>query len=162
MAVRALSTECNAIVIDISPNNLEGKYPDKIPFPQVLNSAFRVAQEFQPAIIYCEDIEMIFLGKKKKGVTLNTTYSKMKKPLQDFKKLKFLYPEDRVAFIATSSRAFEGGTKDMKTFFDKKFFFPAPDYPTRKLLLEHFITSKVRRGQLVDKLLIGQPSSVVK
>lgn len=28
MAVRALATECNAIVIDISPSNLENKFSD--------------------------------------------------------------------------------------------------------------------------------------
>lgn len=63
----------------------------------------------------------------------------MKKPLQDFKKGKFFLPDDRVAFIATSSHPFDGGVKDMKSFFDKKFFFPYPDYSTRKLLLENFL-----------------------
>ncbi len=28
LVVRALAAQCNAIVIDISPNNLEGKYQD--------------------------------------------------------------------------------------------------------------------------------------
>lgn len=80
----------------------------------------------------------------------------MKKPLNDFKK-KFLLPEvdrmdgdkkikvvvpDRVAFIGCSNRPFEGSARDMKNFFEKKFYFPYPNYATRKLLFKHFIEAK--------------------
>lgn len=60
----------------------------------------------------------------------------------DFKKLKFLQPEDRVAFIATSTHPFDGSVKDMKNFFDKKFYFPYPSYGTIKLLIEKFVDEK--------------------
>jgi IQ and AAA domain-containing protein len=43
LAIRALATECNAIVIDLSPFNLEGKYQEKNPFPGCINAAFKVA-----------------------------------------------------------------------------------------------------------------------
>jgi IQ and AAA domain-containing protein len=43
LAIRALATECNAIVIDLSPYNLEGKYQEKNPFPGCINAAFKVA-----------------------------------------------------------------------------------------------------------------------
>lgn len=32
--------------------------------------------------------------------------------------------------------------KDFKAFFDKKFYFPYPDYATMKLLLKTFIENK--------------------
>lgn len=30
----------------------------------------------------------------------------------------------------------------MRNFFDKKFYFPYPNYATRKLLFQHFVNSK--------------------
>lgn len=66
----------------------------------------------------------------------------MKKPLQDFKKLKFINPEDRIAFIGCSTHPYDGNVKDIKNFFDKKFYFPFQNYATRKLLFKHFIEEK--------------------
>lgn len=60
LAVRALAYECNATLIDISPCNIDGQYTDKKQIDGMINSAFKVAKEFQPAIIYCEDFEYIF------------------------------------------------------------------------------------------------------
>ena len=31
----------------------------------------------------------------------------------------------------------------MKNFFEKKFYFPFPNYATRKLLFNHFVELKV-------------------
>ena len=155
MAVRALAAETNSIIIDISPTNLEGNQQiDKKQLETCINSAYRVAQEYQPAIIYCEDIEMIFQGKKKKGVNQNAQFARMKKPLQDFKKGKFLTPEDRVVFVACSTHPYDGGMKDMKVFFDKKFYFPFPNYATRKLLFQHFLEKKVLFLSVQQKLTI--------
>lgn len=137
LAVRVLATECNALVIDISPSTIKGKVSDKKSIDGLINSAFRVAKNFQPAIIYCDDYELIFAGKKKKKkgenqVPVDPAFAKMKKPIQDFKKAKFLEPEDRVAFIGTSNRPYDGSIRDFKNFFDKKFYMPYPNYGTRK------------------------------
>lgn len=78
----------------------------------------------------------------------------MKKPLTEFKNKKFLFPEfekmegdkkikvtvpDRVMFIACSNKPYEGSAKDMKNFFEKKLYFPYPNYATRKLLFTRFV-----------------------
>jgi len=82
MAVRALAHECHALLLDISPTNIDGQYTDKKQMDGMINSAFKVAKEFQPAIIYCDDFEYVFSGaKKKKGSPVNPLFSKMKKPL---------------------------------------------------------------------------------
>lgn len=60
----------------------------------------------------------------------------------DFKKKKFLEPDNRVVFIGVTNKPFDGNIKDMKNFFEKKIYFPYPNYQTRKLLIKHFIESK--------------------
>ncbi|KRX02464.1 P-loop containing nucleoside triphosphate hydrolase [Pseudocohnilembus persalinus] len=156
LGVRALAEECRALLIDISPYNLQNKFTDLKGIQLALNSAFKVAQAFQPAIIYCDEAELIWMGKKKKGSTLPTFYQKMKKPLNDFKK-KFFLPEvikqegdkfvkaivpDKVAFIATTNRPYDCSAKDIKKFFDKKFYFPYPNYGTRLQLIRNFINNR--------------------
>ena len=63
-AVRALHTECDSLLIDLSVENIKDKYsnePEKL-----LNLAFKVATCFQPSIIYIDEVDWIFKGKKKK------------------------------------------------------------------------------------------------
>lgn len=42
-------------------------------------------------------------------------------------------------FIACTNKPFESSTRDLKLFFDKKFYFPYPNYATRKLLFQKFV-----------------------
>lgn len=61
--------------------------------------AFTVAKEFQPAIIIMDDTEMVFPKKKK-----STGPARVKKPLMDFKKAKYLKEDDRVLFIGLTNK----------------------------------------------------------
>lgn len=66
----------------------------------------------------------------------------MKKPIQDFKKGKFFDAEDRVAFVGCSNRPWECSPKDVKSFFDKKIYFPFPSYGTRMNLFKTFLSQQ--------------------
>jgi ATP-dependent 26S proteasome regulatory subunit len=46
LCVRALATECNAMVIDISPSTIESKATDKNSIAKMFYMAFTVAKEF--------------------------------------------------------------------------------------------------------------------
>ena len=46
LAIRALSHECNAMLIDISPTTIESQLTDKKALEGIINSAFKVAKEF--------------------------------------------------------------------------------------------------------------------
>lgn len=59
LIVRALAYECDAIVIDLSPNNLEGKYMDKESTKKLIAMAYVVAKSFQPTIIYIDECEYV-------------------------------------------------------------------------------------------------------
>ena len=99
MMVRALANECDAIVLDISPSNLEGKYQDKESTKKLIAMTYVVAKTFQPAIIYIDECELVHPGGKKKKAGSGANASRIKKLLSDYKN-KFLVPkEDRVAII---------------------------------------------------------------
>ena len=68
LCVRALATECNAMIIDISPSTIESKATDKNSIAKMFYMAFTVAKEFQPAILYLDECDQVFgAAKKKKG-----------------------------------------------------------------------------------------------
>lgn len=46
LAVRAIASECDAMVIDLSPSNVEEKYPDKNSTAKMLYMAFTCAKKF--------------------------------------------------------------------------------------------------------------------
>lgn len=53
-----------------------------------------------------------------------------------------LKKEDRVAVIASTNKPWEMNKKFIKPFAQKKFYFPFPNYSTRKALFEHFMQQK--------------------
>lgn len=59
----------------------------------------------------------------------------MKKAVVDMKKNKYWLKTDQVCVIGCSSKPYEAPVKDYVKLFDKKFYFPYPDYATRKLLI---------------------------
>ena len=100
--VRAIATHLNAIIIDLSPFTIQGIYEgEKNGHLRLLYSAFKVAREFQPAIVYIDECDQIFSGAKKgkKGKKKKAkkgeggSAARMKKDLVTYKKL--LKPKDR-------------------------------------------------------------------
>jgi len=69
----------------------------------------------------------------------------MKKIILDLKKNKLWEKNDRITVIACSNRPYDGSMKDFRKLFDKKIYFPYPNYPTRKLMLQTFIEKKIGR-----------------
>jgi len=63
----------------------------------------------------------------------------MKKIIVDMKKNKLWSKTDRISVVACTNRPFDASLKDMKKMFDKKIYFPYPNYATRKQLIRHFI-----------------------
>lgn len=105
LIVRALAYECDAIVIDLSPNNLEGKYMDKESTKKLIAMAYVVAKSFQPTIIYIDECEYVHPEGKKKKAGGAANASRIKKLLTDYKN-KFLAPkEDRVVIIGWNNNS---------------------------------------------------------
>lgn len=98
------------------------------------------AKQYQPSIIMIDDFETIFSAvKAKKGSGTSSFAPKMKKIVSDMKKNKLWTKNDQIAVIGCTNRPYDATLKDMKKLFDKKIYFPYPNYASRKLLLKHFI-----------------------
>lgn len=69
----------------------------------------------------------------------------MKKPLEEV--IKCTRPAKRVVTICCTNK-YEASRKDLKKIFDKKIYFPYPDYGTRILLFKTFVEQK--GGKLRD------------
>lgn len=65
MVVRAIATETNSLLFDLSPLNIEGKYTAKKEEEKLVASVMIVAKEYQPSIIYIDEAERVWPAKKK-------------------------------------------------------------------------------------------------
>jgi len=59
-------------------------------------------------------------------------FARLKKPLEAFKKAKYLGKSDRVAVITCTSKPWGVNKKVLKKFSEKRIYFPYPNYGTRK------------------------------
>lgn len=97
--MQAVATETGAIMFDLSPANLVGKYPGKTGLIMLMHLVQKVSRLLQPAVLYFEDAEKPFMKKVPK--TDRTDPKRLKKDLQ--KIVKNIAPEDRVILIGVSN-----------------------------------------------------------
>ena len=84
-------------------------------------SSFRIAKNYQPAIIYFDNAEQIFAAKAK-GAIKNAATQKMKKYIFSMKNI--ITQDMRVLIIGCTNRGYPFlNKKDMKNVFDKTFYF---------------------------------------
>lgn len=67
----------------------------------------------------------------------------MKKVIVDMKKNKLWNKNDRIAVVCCSNKPYDGSLKEAKKLFDKKIYFPYPNYAARKLMIKTFILEKI-------------------
>lgn len=149
LVVQAVVTEVNALLIDLSPHNIDMKYSERRFEDKMIASAMVVAKHYQPSIIYIDESEKVFPAKKKskkkgkraaaKKVTDPSNPVRIKKPLTKWKSQKFFDDKTRIMIIGCTNSPEEGAKKDFKKFFEKQIYFPFPDYTTRRLMWRNFI-----------------------
>jgi hypothetical protein len=163
LMVRALATECNAMVLDISPYVVADNFTEKKRITEMMYITFKVALEYQPSIILVDECEHYFPSKKakkkgKRGPQAGRC-SKFKKDLMNQVK-KHLTPEDRVAVICCTNRPNLLAVKECKKFFNEKFYFPYPDYSARQYLFKNLV--KEHQIELSEFFPIGQFAFMTK
>lgn len=127
----------------MTPECVKERYSEKSELLKLLWSVIICAKEYQPAIIMIDDFEQIFSGVKGKKKDINPVAPRMKKILTDMKRNKLWSKSDRIAVIACSHKPFDATMKDCKKLFDKKIYFPFPNYSSRKILVKKLIEQKV-------------------
>ena len=157
LAALAIAYHTDALFIDISPKNVDGKINTKEDLSRTLASAFRIAKNYQPAIIYFDNAEQIFAAKAK-GAIKNPAAQKMKKYINSMKNL--ITQDMRVLIIGCTNRGNPFlNKKDMKNVFEKTFYFGLPSYADRVKLWKTKIQAKTELDGDLDYSILGEMSN---
>ena len=157
LAALAIAYHTDALFIDISPKNVDGKINTKEDLSRTLASAFRIAKNYQPAIIYFDNAEQIFAAKAK-GAIKNPAAQKMKKYIASMKNL--ITQDMRVLIIGCTNRGNPFlNKKDMKNIFEKTFYFGLPSYADRVKLWKTKIQAKTELDGDLEYNILGEMSN---
>ena len=157
LAALAIAYHTDALFLDISPKNVDGKINTKEDLSRTLASTFRIAKNYQPAIIYFDNAEQIFAAKAK-GAIKNAAAQKMKKYIASMKNL--ITQDMRVLIIGCTNRGYPFlNKKDLKNVFDKTFYFGLPSYADRVKLWKNKITAKTELDGDLDYCTLGEMSN---
>ena len=157
LAALAIAYHTDALFLDISPKNVEGKINTKEDLSRTLASTFRIAKNYQPAIIYFDNAEQIFAAKAK-GAIKNAAAQKMKKYIASMKNL--ITQDMRVLIIGCTNRGYPFlNKKKKKNVFDKTFYFGLPSYSDRIKLWKDKINAKTDLDGDLDYCTLGEMSN---
>ena len=157
LAALAIAYHTDALFLDISPKNVDGKINTKENLSRTLASTFRIAKNYQPAIIYFDNAEQIFAAKAK-GAIKNAAAQKMKKYIASMKNL--ITQDMRVLIIGCTNRGYPFlSKKDLKNVFDKTFYFGLPSYADRVKLWKNKIKEKTELDGDLDYCILGEMSN---
>lgn len=145
LVVRAAASETKSLVFDLSPVVTLGQYATKQETEKMVAMVMKAAKAYAPSIIYIDECEKVFPGKKKKGKGAKkakkndmSNPNRIKKAITKWR-AKWITDETRITVIGCTSLPLEGSKKDFKKFFDRSIYFPFPDYTTCRLLWKTFI-----------------------
>jgi len=132
MLVQAICNHTGALLCNLSPSNIEGKFVKggslKNEAAKLIHMVFYVAanKTMAPVVIYFDEVEKMF----KKGKKKSTGPERLKQVIMDYKK-RYLTKQDRVIIIGNCNRPMDisdGDMKDVRAFFDKYLYVPWPQY----------------------------------
>ncbi|XP_007536695.1 IQ and AAA domain-containing protein 1-like [Erinaceus europaeus] len=139
MLVQAVCTETKAILFDLSPSNLQDKYPGKAGAQMLVHLVFKVARLFQPSVIWIGDAEKNFYKK----VPREEKAMDPKRIKVDLAKaLRVLSPGDRVLLIGTTARPQLADVKGLCRLYEHILLMPRPDYASRYTIWKHLLQAQ--------------------
>ncbi|XP_038206918.1 IQ and AAA domain-containing protein 1-like [Zerene cesonia] len=153
MLVNAICSETGAMLFDLTPANIVGKYPGKSGLIMLIHLVMKVSRLLQPSVIWMDEAEKPFVKKIPK--TDKTDPKRLKKDL--VKIIKGICPEDRVIFIGTSRTPWEAEQKLLFQCYAKVIQIPKADYGSISLMWR---TKLHRAGALSPRLDISCLSRV--
>ncbi|XP_027396071.1 IQ and AAA domain-containing protein 1-like [Bos indicus x Bos taurus] len=143
MLVKAVCTETGANLFDLSPENLQGKYPGKTGVQMLVHVVFKVARYLQPSVIWIGNAEKTFYKRVPKEEE-EMDPKRIKKDLT--KALRLLSPGDRVMLIGTTDRPQVAEMKGLCRTYERILLLPRPDYASRYVLWRHMIEAQGAQG----------------
>ncbi|GFT29890.1 dynein regulatory complex protein 11 [Nephila pilipes] len=152
--VYAICNEIRATMMNLSAENIQGKYPGPEGLAMLTHLISKVSRLLQPTIIYIKDAESYFWKKKPSSSKLSEP-GRLKKALPKFiKKLKDM---DRILVCGTSILPFDAGAK-MGACYKKIICIFKPDFNCRSYLWREMM--RRLKGITPDNVLISVLSNV--
>nr|XP_012420844.1 PREDICTED: IQ and AAA domain-containing protein 1-like [Odobenus rosmarus divergens] len=139
MLVKAVCTETGANLFDLSPGNLQGKYPGKMGVQMIVHIVFKVARLLQPSVIWIGNAEKNFYKRVPKEEK-EMDPKRIKKDLT--KALRLLGPGDRVMLIGTTDQPHLAEMKGLCRTYERILYMPRPDYACRYVLWRQMIEAQ--------------------
>ncbi|KAM5255338.1 IQ and AAA domain-containing protein 1-like [Ctenodactylus gundi] len=139
MLVQAVCTETGANLFDLSPGNLQDKYPGKSGAQMLVHMVFKVALLLQPSVIWIGNAEKNFYKKVPKEEKMMDP-KRIKKDLS--KAIRRLSPGDRVMLIGTTDQPQLAEMKGLCRTYERILFMPRPDYASRYGLWKHMTEAR--------------------
>ncbi|XP_044269643.1 dynein regulatory complex protein 11 [Tribolium madens] len=136
MLIHAVCNEAGAVLFDLTPSNIVGKYPGKSGLTMLIHLVVKVSRLLQPSVIYMDCAERPFVKKIPK--TDKTDPKRLKKDLP--KIVKNFSPEDRVMLIGVSSCPWESDQKLLQQVYQKFILVPKPDYSSRYCVWSYLLS----------------------
>ncbi|KAL0819448.1 hypothetical protein ABMA28_007553 [Loxostege sticticalis] len=130
MLVHAICSEAGAMLFDLTPANIVGKYPGKTGLIMLIHLVMKVSRLLQPSVIWMDEADKPFVKKIPK--TDKTDPKRLKKDL--VKIIKGIYPEDRVLFVGTSKTPWDAEQKLLFQCYNKVIQIPRADYGSISLM----------------------------
>jgi SpoVK/Ycf46/Vps4 family AAA+-type ATPase len=152
----ATAYHADALFIDLSPSNL-AKFQTKQEVTQIVAKAFRVARRFQPAVLYFDFAEQVFINTKAKGgVVKNPLATRLKKLFISYKNL--ITPNMRVLFVGNTNKGWTANLKDVKKMFDRTLYFSLPSSSDSYKIWKQEIRNKIGRDYDLEYAVLAQMS----
>lgn len=162
LMAQTIASELGALFINLSSSTIGNSFGGKEGATKLVHMVFTVAKEksFGPVVIYLDDCHEFFMGKVKKGVSVN-----IKADLKRFQKDLLVYKnqalinDDRVLVIGCTNRPdladvkllrWKGpkGKPEKQGFFERPLYFPRVNHPDRTLIWKHYIQTKIAASNL--------------
>lgn len=137
--VHRICNEVGAVLFDLTPANIVGKYPGKSGLIMLMHLVSKVSRLLQPSVIFMDNAETPFMKKVPKGD--RTDPKRLKKDLP--KLIKNICTEDRVIFIGTSSAPWEADQKLLQQMYNRFIYLPRPDYGALSFIWERLLRYKI-------------------
>eukprot|EP00753_Platysulcus_tardus_P020054 PLAT7719.1.p1 GENE.PLAT7719.1~~PLAT7719.1.p1 ORF type:complete len:919 (+),score=579.46 PLAT7719.1:53-2758(+) len=165
MLVEAVANETGAILFNLSPSTLAGRFTEKSGPTRLVHMVFTVAKDprFAPAVIYIDEVDKMF--SKKKGAAA----ARFKKDIMTY--TDSLTDEHQVIVIGNSVGSHSTSPsykelnsllsfKDLRKQFDRALYVPFPNYSSRYQLWSRFICARLPDHVLPEDFDISSLSMV--
>lgn len=136
MLAHAICTELGAVMFDLSPENIAGKYEGKEGLTMLVHLVDKMSRLLQPSVIFIDGTEKVFyksVPKTEKDIDPKRLKSQLPKIVKGIKN------DDQVLVLGLSNKPWEAKPKPLVKSYNKFILIPRPDYGSTILVWEEFL-----------------------